>query len=427
VATATGDPAFPVSDLTFSSSAFADPQGTGTYARTQWRLAEISGPGVTGYVTGSPRNYEIDSIWTHETTAAPGSVTIPYGVATPGKTYRVRVRHQDNTGRWSRWSAPAQFAATNPPPGELMHYWNFNAANLTNVTQTIGGGALSSVLTNGAALVADDGEDFSGENARNGNVAGNHLRVNNPLGATLTFALPTTGYENGVVKYETRRSGQGAGLQNVSYTADGTTWIPFTTITVIDDVPVMQILDFRAIAAADDNPLFAVRITFQQGAGGTAGNNRFDNFTIEGDQLELQPGTYAYWRDQHFTGGDLANDAISGPEANPAGDGVSNIMRYAHGVGPYDPVAHLLPVLVKDGSAYEFRFRYDAALTDLVWKVKASNDLGTWPNTLFDSAVGPLPPLEGGWLPITLPSSLAGNPTPDPKIFARLEVQLASP
>ena len=104
---------------------------------------------------------------------------------------------------------------------------------------------------------------------------------------------------------------------------------------------------------------------------------------------------------------------------------VANIVRYAHGVGPYDAVVHLLPVLVKNGSVYQFRFRFDPALTDLVWKVKASNDLGTWPSTLFNSTVGPIPPLDNGWLPVELPAHLGGGPAPDPKIFARLELQLA--
>lgn len=427
VATFSGDPGFPISDLSFTSSAFADPQGAGTYARTQWRLAEISGPGVSGYVPGTPRKYEIHSIWTHETTAAPGAVTIPFGVATAGKTYRVRVRHQDTSGRWSRWSEAAQFAATPPPPGLLLHYWNYNGANLTAVSQTLGGGALTPALTGGAAILADNGQSFTGENARNGDPAGNHLRVNNPLGATLDFAVPTTGHQDVIVQYETRRSGQGAGQQVVTYTVDGTAWLPFATIAVVDGAPALQVLDFRGIAEADDNPLFAIRIAFQQGAGGTAGNNRIDNFTVEGDELELQPGTYAFWRDQHFNGPDLDNEAVSGPEASAAGDGISNILRYAHGVGPHDPVAHLLPVLVKDGAAHEFRFRYDPALTDLVWRVKASNDLGGWPYTLFDSTVGPIPPLEDGWLPVAVPASLGGNPAPDAKAFLRLEVQLATP
>jgi hypothetical protein len=430
--TASGDPAFPVSDLRFASSAFSDPQGPTTRAAWQWRIAEISAPGVPGHLAGSPRKYEIEPLLTSaELTTTPGAFTIPYGLTQIGRTYRVRVRHKDTSGNWSRWSAPAQFAATAPPPGPLLHYWNFNAlnpANLLNVTDTIGGGAITPVLTGTAAIVSDNGQGFAAENARDGDPAGHHLRANNPLGATVDFALPATGHENIVVKYETRRSGQGAGLQVVSYTIDGYTYLPFTTIPVSDTTPVLQVLDFRQIPGVADNPLFALRITFQQGTGGVAGNNRIDNFTVEGDVLEtvIQPGTFAFWRDRYFPApADFANEALSGPEAAPAGDGIANIVRYAHGVGPYDPVVHLLPVLVADGGVHRFRFRYDPALTDLVWKVKATNDLGSWPSTLFDSTLGPVPPLDNGWLPVTLPASLTGSPAPDPRIFARLELQLA--
>ena len=417
VATYAGAAGYPVSDLKFTSSAFADPQGTGTYAKTQWRLAEISGPGVSGFTAGGPRKYEIHSIWTSESASAPGTVTIPFGIAQAGKTYRVRVRHQDSSGRWSHWSAPAQFAATSPPPGELMHYWNFNGANFLNPTQTLGGGTLTPAVSNGAEVIQHDSQDqgFAGLNARNGDPVGNHLRVNNPLGATLTFALPTTGHENVVVQYETRRSGQGAGIQNVSYTLNGSTFTTFTTILPPDGDPALQVLDFRAVPGASDNPLFGLRITFSQGSGGTAGNNRFDNFTVEGDELELVPGTYAHWRANQFSGPDSTNDSISGPEAKPAGDGIANILRYAHGVGPYAPVHHLLPRIAKDGSLREFRFRYDASKIDLVWKVKASDDLAGWTQTLFDSTTDPIPPLEDGWLSVELPST--GS-----KIFARLEL-----
>lgn len=425
--TATGDPAFPVSDLTFTSGSFSDPQG-GSAAAWQWRIAEISAPGIPGYIAGTDRKYEIEPLFTSaELATAPGSFTVPYGLTAIGKTYRVRVRHKDSSGNWSLWSAPAQFAATAPPPGPLLHYWNFNAlnpANLLNVTETIGGGTLAVT----GASEPGSGQSFAAENARNGDPAGNHLRLNLPLGTTVDLDLPTTGHENIVVKYETRRSGQGAGTQVVTYSVDGTNYLPFATLAILDAAPVVQVLDFRGIPAANDNPLFALRITFLQGDGGTAGNNRIDNLTVEGDEIEtvIEPGTYTFWRDQHFPNpADFANEALSGPEATPAGDGIANIVRYAHGVGPYDPVVHLLPVLVKNGAVYQFRFRFDPALTDLVWKVKASNDLGSLPSTLFDSTVGPVPPLESGWLPVNLPSSLAGNPQPDPKIFARLELQLA--
>ena len=39
---------------------------------------------------------------------------IPSNIVKPGLTYRARVRHMDNTERWSHWSAPVEFVATGP-------------------------------------------------------------------------------------------------------------------------------------------------------------------------------------------------------------------------------------------------------------------------------------------------------------------------
>jgi len=55
----------------------------------------------------------------------------------------------------------------------------------------------------------------------------------------------------------------------------------------VDGTPVLYTFDFTAVPGADDNPNFIVRITFAQGGGGTAGNNRFDNFTVEGVAFPL--------------------------------------------------------------------------------------------------------------------------------------------
>jgi hypothetical protein len=184
--------------------------------------------------------------------------------------------------------------------GVLLHYWNFN--NLTELltpTYTLGGGGISINLEGSAAYQADTGQSFFAENARNGDTAGSHLRVNNPLSAILIFNIPTTDYKNIEIKYETRRSGQGAGTQEISYTTDGSTYQVFTTITVLDAAPVLQTLDFSGIGAANENANFGIRIRFLTGSGGIAGNNRFDNLTVEGQRtgmpqvahpVELQEG-----------------------------------------------------------------------------------------------------------------------------------------
>ncbi len=49
---ATCGPDFPINDLTFSSTAFSDPQGGGTFAAMKWRIAEVE-PGSVVYSDGS--------------------------------------------------------------------------------------------------------------------------------------------------------------------------------------------------------------------------------------------------------------------------------------------------------------------------------------------------------------------------------------
>ena len=146
----------------------------------------------------------------------------------------------------------------------LVHYWNFNIntseATITTPSQTIGGASLAAV--NAGASIIDfangTGQNFSVSNlnARNSDVSGTHLRYNNPIGGALIFTLPTTGYQNIIVKFATRRSGSGAGTQSWSYTLDGTNYVAFTTITINDADPALATLDFSAITGANNNANF---------------------------------------------------------------------------------------------------------------------------------------------------------------------------
>ena len=63
----------------------------------------------------TPGKYEIQAAWeSDDLTAFQSDVTIPASVVRPGRTYRVRSRMKDATGRWSHWSAPVQFTAGEP-------------------------------------------------------------------------------------------------------------------------------------------------------------------------------------------------------------------------------------------------------------------------------------------------------------------------
>jgi hypothetical protein len=181
------------------------------------------------------------------------------------------------------------FLSVNGHAQSLLNYWNFNnsssVAAVTTPTQSIVPGAALVVITGGTSVieVPGTGQNFELQNlnAQNADVAGTHLRFNNPIGGQLEFSLPTTGFQGIVVKYSTRRSTQGAGTQNWSYSTDGTTYIAFSSV-VVTEVPTLATLDFSAISGVNNNPNFKIRVAFVQGAGGITGNNRFDNFTTEG-------------------------------------------------------------------------------------------------------------------------------------------------
>ncbi len=172
---------------------------------------------------------------------------------------------------------------------EVLHYWNFNvAADFAASSFTIGGAALNIAGGPATEVLTGTGQDFNGANARFGDPAGSHLRVNNPIGATLTFSLPSNNYQDLIFAYETRRSGSGANRQYLSYTIDGANFLPLDTL-IVTETPTAVVYNLADTAGVNDNPLFAVAIQIDQvddGTGGNVGNNRFDNVTLDGIPLE---------------------------------------------------------------------------------------------------------------------------------------------
>lgn len=183
----------------------------------------------------------------------------------------------------------------------LLHYWNFNTntndAPITRVTQSIIGTPTIIILNSNSSnsIEAGTGQGFAtlNLNAQNGDEAGNHFRYNNPIGGGLEFTIPTTGYKDAIIEFATRRSGQGAGTQRWSYSVNGTNFIPYATIEPVDGDPTLMAISFADLPAADNNPNFKIKVEFEQGSGGTGGNNRFDNLTVKGTPLDGTTDTTA--------------------------------------------------------------------------------------------------------------------------------------
>jgi hypothetical protein len=191
----------------------------------------------------------------------------------------------------------------------LLHYWNFNnnasVAAITTPTSTLLNGSITATSTGTGSN--DTFIDFAGGtsqnfnidnfNARNGDASGTHLRYNYPINGNVQFNLPTTGYNNVIVKFTTRRSGSGAGTQTWSYSLDGTTYTTYQTVSPQDANPQLVTFDFSNVTGVSNNPNFKLKVVFTQGTGGAVGNNRFDNFTVDATSVggtDTTPPTVAY-------------------------------------------------------------------------------------------------------------------------------------
>jgi len=111
----TGPSGFPLNELTFNTSNFNDPQGNNTFAALEWRIGEWSDPDNAMYNTSEEDIYEITPVWqSGELNNFNNTVNIDALNLSPGRSYKVRVRYKDNTGRWSYWSDPIEFIGGNP-------------------------------------------------------------------------------------------------------------------------------------------------------------------------------------------------------------------------------------------------------------------------------------------------------------------------
>jgi hypothetical protein len=104
---------------------------------------------------------------------------------------------------------------------------------------------------------------------------------------------------------------------------------------------------------------------------------------VSGLTLTVQ-GSYEQWK-LDFFGEDAGDPAISGDTANPSGDGVPNLLKYAFGLSPLIPSTFGLPEYSLETSVddserhllftYRHRLESDGELT---YTVLVSDDLATW-------------------------------------------------
>lgn len=105
-------------------------------------------------------------------------------------------------------------------------------------------------------------------------------------GAKSIFAVPTTGYTDINVSWSQRGTGTGYTSRVFEYSTDGGgNWTDIGAYTgssgVLSATFSTVSIDLSAITALDNNPAAMFRITYS-GATSATGNNRWDNFYVQG-------------------------------------------------------------------------------------------------------------------------------------------------
>ncbi len=376
--------------LTFTSSSFSDPNGNATFGKMRYRIAQIAAPGLDGYITGSPRTYEIETVATSgDITPFTSSYTFPPTIATPGFTYRVRVQHEDSSGRTSHWSDPIQFTPTSLDPSlwannliitEVMYHPadqrptsgetftdkdDYEFIELKNISST--------VTLDLSQLSFTDGILFDFATATQTSLA---------PGETIIIAKNTTAFEQ---RY-------GTSLPLIGQFASGNLSNRGETVTISlnQNTPVISFTysdDPPWPTAADGDGVSLILNSLQAGQDLNNSTSWTTSSTFLGtpgvDESPTTGSGYDLWLTNHFSPTEIANPAITGPFADPDNDGAENLLEYALATDPNVPLnvyAHLTPGTTTSGgstySSLSYVRRQNAP--DIQFVVEISNDLVNW-------------------------------------------------
>ena len=97
-------------------------------------------------------------------------------------------------------------------------------------------------------------------------------------------------------------------------------------------------------------------------------------------ETDADVNTFANWQLSAFEA-DAGNSSISGPAANPAGDGVANLMKYALGLNPFTPGPAGQPVVAVQNGYLTLTYTKLKSAKDIRYQAISSGDLSAWSNT----------------------------------------------
>ncbi len=131
--------------------------------------------------------------------------------------------------------------------------------------------------------------------------------------------------------------------------------------------------------------------------------------------------TFAEFQAEHFSAAELADESVSGADADPDGDGLTNLDEYAFFLDPRyaNPSPIAASVTTDDGSTYlTLTYTRIKDASDLVFATHFSSDLGTWST---DSTTVSVTENQNGSETVVIRDTIPLS-TATPRRFGRIEV-----
>ncbi len=88
--------------------------------------------------------------------------------------------------------------------------------------------------------------------------------------------------------------------------------------------------------------------------------------------------SFAFWQLNAFSPAERSDPTVSGPQADPDADGISNLMEYALGLDARSASAMGVPVVALESGHWSFTYTRPADRSDVVYTVERSDDLVRW-------------------------------------------------
>ncbi|MEX2382703.1 MAG: CotH kinase family protein [Opitutales bacterium] len=158
---------------------------------------------------------------------------------------------------------------------------------------------------------------------------------------------------------------------------------------------------------------------YVHGDSGARAELRLDNIRVTSSQRE-RPLSFDSWQEVAFPDPIVRGDpALSGPFADPAGERVPNLLRYALDI-PFGALPEQAQPEIENGKLI-LRFRRNPAKTDIAYIVEAASRLSDWHEVIYDSRVSSVPNNAGDFMRVADSKTLSEAA---PYRFLRLRVVL---